>query len=115
MKRIYIASPYTKGDIGINIRRQMDAFAELFNLGFLPFAPLLLHFQHIVYPLSYADCMRWDLGWLEMCDYVLRLEGESEGADIEVARARELGKPVFFTIEAMLLYLKANEKNEILN
>lgn len=113
MKRVYIASPYTKGDVGMNVRVQMDAFASLMNKGFIPFAPLLLHFQHIVHPMSYEDCMEWDLAWLEACDCVLRLGGESKGADMEVERARELGKSVFFSIEDMLLYVKASKEAEL--
>jgi hypothetical protein len=32
---------------------------------------------------------------LERCDAVLRVAGESRGADLDVARARQLGKPVY--------------------
>jgi hypothetical protein len=32
---------------------------------------------------------------LECCDVVLRIPGESRGADLDVARARELGLPVY--------------------
>ncbi|GAG05287.1 unnamed protein product, partial [marine sediment metagenome] len=37
--------------------------------------------------------------WLEVCDCVLRLPGESAGADLEVERAKELGIPVYLTPE----------------
>jgi hypothetical protein len=33
-----------------------------------------------------------------MCDAILRLPGESAGADEEVKLAKELGKPVFYSI-----------------
>jgi hypothetical protein len=36
---------------------------------------------------------------LEKCDAVLRIPGESRGADLEMAKARELGKLIFTNIE----------------
>ncbi len=36
---------------------------------------------------------------LERCDAVLRLPGESRGADLDVARARERGLPIYTRIE----------------
>jgi hypothetical protein len=36
---------------------------------------------------------------LGRCDAVLRIEGASRGADLDVARARELGLPVFTRVE----------------
>jgi len=36
---------------------------------------------------------------LERCDAVLRVPGESQGADLDVAIARERGLPVFFKLD----------------
>ena len=36
---------------------------------------------------------------LEKCDAVLRIPGESRGADIEMSKARELGKIIFNRLE----------------
>ena len=36
---------------------------------------------------------------LEKCDAVLRIPGESRGADLEMAKAREQGKLIFTNIE----------------
>lgn len=38
---------------------------------------------------------------LERCDAVLRLPGESRGADLDVARARELGLPVVHDVREL--------------
>lgn len=95
MKAIYIASPYTKGDVAVNVRTQIDAWDDLVSMGWAPFAPLYSHFQHIVHPRSYEDWMRQDLFWIRRCDALVRLPGESSGADREVALARELGIPVY--------------------
>jgi hypothetical protein len=42
--------------------------------------------------------MKQDFEWLKCCDAVLRLPGESTGADREVALAKELGIPVYYSI-----------------
>ena len=36
---------------------------------------------------------------LEKCDAVLRIPGESRGADLEMAKAREMGKMIFTNVE----------------
>lgn len=36
---------------------------------------------------------------LEMCDAVLRIPGESKGADLEMAKAKALGKIIFTSLE----------------
>ena len=43
-----------------------------------------------------------DEGWVERSDYLLRLKGESAGADKEVALAKELGIPVYYSIKSLL-------------
>lgn len=101
MKRIYIASPYTIGNASVNVRRQIDAANELIDAGFCPFVPLLSHFQNIVYPRPYGDWILLDREWLTICDAVLRLPGESVGADDEVALARIRGIPVYFSIKEL--------------
>lgn len=40
-----------------------------------------------------------DLEWMDHMDAVLRLPGESAGADMEVAHAKALGLPVFYSID----------------
>lgn len=102
MIKIYIASAYTLGDVAINVKNQLDIADKLMNNGFAPFVPLFSHFQHMAHPRHYTDWIKLDLEWIESCDCVLRLEGESTGADGEVEYAKKLGIPVFFaTIETI--------------
>lgn len=98
MKRIYIASPYSIGNRESNVNRSLKAANVLIGIGYAPFAPLLSHFQNQLYPRAYETWLGLDLEWLVMCDAVLRLSGPSLGADIEEARAKELGIPVYFTV-----------------
>lgn len=91
---VYIASPYTKGNQAENVRAQIDAYAELLKAGYLPFAPLMAHFIELVHPQEYETWIAVDLAWIDRCDVVLRLPGESPGADREMEYANKRGKKV---------------------
>lgn len=98
MIKVYIASPYTKGDVAVNVRTQLETANKLMNWGFAPFAPLYSHFQHMAFPRPYEDWIKIDLEWVKVCDAVLRLPGESNGADGEVFFAQQNNIPVFYSI-----------------
>lgn len=102
MKKVYIASPYTKGDIALNVKNSMDAATTLMDLGFAPFCPLLTHFLHIAHPRPYQDWVAWDNEWVVVCDALLRLPGDSRGADAEVQLAKQYHIPVFSSIRDLL-------------
>jgi hypothetical protein len=93
--RIYIAGPYTKGDVAVNVRNAFKAADELANLGFAPFVPHATHFWHMLFPRPYEFWLRLDNEFLPFCDAVLRLPGASNGADEEVKLALRHGIPVF--------------------
>lgn len=101
---IYIASPYTPGDQAENVRRSLDVANWLWDNGFLPFCPLLSHFWHFLTPKPWGEWSTMMKMWVERCDAVLRLEGESDGADIEVEFALELGIPVFYDVNELANY-----------
>lgn len=111
---IYVASPYTKGDVAVNVKLQIEAGHQLMNFKFIPFLPLLSHFQHMAHPRPYGEWIEIDLCWVEKCDILLRLGGDSEGADGEVEYAKTLGIPVVYSIEDLLKmrYRKENEGHE---
>ena len=102
MKKVYIASPYTIGDVAVNVRAQLQVFDILADNGFCPFAPLLSHFQHMYHPRPYEDWLKFDYEWILVCDYLLRLPGESSGADKEVELAKKNNIPVFYSVEDLL-------------
>lgn len=120
MKKIYIASPYRKGDVGLNVKRQIDVGNILMNNNFSPFLPLLSHFQHMIHPRTCVDWLNNDFEWLSSCDCLLRLKGDSYGADMEVEYANKLGIKVFYeynniqdTIDEILEYFKNKEESNI--
>ena len=102
MIKVYIASPYTLGDVAVNVKLQLDTFAELLDLGYLPFAPLLSHFVHMAHPRPYNVWTSYDDEWVRVCDVVYRLSGESKGADNEVRLAESLNIPVVRSVPELL-------------
>lgn len=110
MIKVYIASPYTKGDVAINVKAQIDCADKLMGLGFAPFAPLYSHFQHMVHPRPYEDWIKVDMEWVLVCDCLLRLPGESSGADDEVEFAIQNKKPVFYSTRTLVKWgLRTND------
>lgn len=101
LKRVYIASPYTVGDKSINVRNSLLVADQLIELGYAPFSPLLAHFQDIAFPRTYEEWLGVGIAWMVAADVVLRLPGESNGADIETMYAAISGIPVVYSIEEL--------------
>jgi hypothetical protein len=114
---VFVASPYTKGDVAINVHFQCEVFDRLLNDGLVvPLVPLWTHFQHTVFPRPYSDWVAYDQEILKLCDCCLRLnvehkqlnyvQSESSGADAEVEAFRVFQKPVFFAIDGLYGWVK---------
>jgi len=97
--RVYVAGPYSQGDVAINVREAMRMSSELLKLGYAPFCPHLTHFWHMLFPQEYQIWLNLDNEWMTCCDALLRIPGESSGADPEVALAESLGLSVFFSLK----------------
>jgi hypothetical protein len=102
MITVYSASPYSMGDALENVQRSFDAALDLIVLGYAPYAPLYSHYLEERRPQAYETWLKLDLEWLKRCDCVLRLPGESKGADQEVDFAREHFIPVFFNMRDLV-------------
>ena len=59
--RIYIAGPYTNGDVAVNVRTAYEAANQLADLGFAPFVPHATHFWHMLFPRPLASSKANDL------------------------------------------------------
>lgn len=114
---VMIAGPYmsgTGGDpakIAANRARLESMALPIYERGHLPvigewLALPIIHsaggkahgdsvFEAYQYPVAHR--------LLERCDALLRLPGESRGADMDVARARELGLPVVASVDQLPL------------
>ncbi len=96
---IYISAPYSKGDVARNVNKVIHIANQLLDMGYIPFVPHLTHFWHIITPRPYDDWMQIDLAYLGRCDALLRLDGESNGADLEVEVAKRCGMPIYYSLE----------------
>lgn len=105
-KKIYIAGPYTKGDVAENVHYAIIAADHVYKLGSIPYLPHLTHFWHLVSPKPWEDWLIMDTEWIRHCDAIFRLPGESKGADRECQLAREMGIPVLYTYEELEIFLK---------
>jgi len=110
---ILIAGPYASGTDGDpalmrqNLDRLEEAAWPLFEAGHLPMIgewvalPVLSsagavgHDHPLAAKVMYPTAERL----LQKCDAVLRLPGESKGADQDVAIARERNLPVYFSLD----------------
>ncbi|WP_344012561.1 DUF4406 domain-containing protein [Microbacterium natoriense] len=107
---ILIAGPYrsgTGGDpdaIARNLERLEESAAPLHRLGHVPMIGEWVALP-VLRGLSDEETERGDVMYevaarlLQHCDAVLRLPGESSGADNDVRIARERGIPVYFSID----------------
>lgn len=110
MIKVYVAGPYTKGDVALNVRAALTAGEHLSEAGFVPYVPHLSHFWHLVHPHPVDFWYQYDMHWLECCDCLLRIPGDSHGADEEMRRMMELERPCFLDIESLIDYYKEREK-----
>lgn len=107
MIKVYIASPYAIGDKEENVRRQIETAEHLMSYGFAPYLPLLCHYQDQLCPRPSEDWLKLDFEWIKSCQAVLRLSGESKGADKEVEFALKNKIPVFYYFQDLFNFFGA--------
>ena len=103
--KIYIAGPYTHKENKrkeLNVSIAVDSAIKIFKKGHFPYTPHLTHFidkrtKEIGVNLTWDDYMEWHDPWLIVSDAFLYL-GSSEGADLELKKAKKLGKKIFYSI-----------------
>jgi hypothetical protein len=91
--RIYIAQPISKGDANKNFYVGNETQVRLIKAGHACFHPGLSVCNFGAQrQLTWHDWLHTqDIPWLLCADLVLRLPGESKGADLETETAREHG------------------------
>jgi hypothetical protein len=103
---IYLASPYTHNDCQIRERRFIDvckAVSCLMDKGITAYSPIAYSHYVAIYgnrPVEWQHWIEFDLKFLSICSVfvVLMLPGweKSNGIRIETAKAKELGKPIYY-------------------
>lgn len=110
--RVYVAGPISKGDLNHNINQARDAGMRLMRAGFAPLVPHLTCYMGGDVPevlpngTTAEDWYGIDLPWVAVADAVLRLPGESAGADLEVNFARYHFIPVYESVDDIIRVLQ---------
>lgn len=104
-KLVYIASPYTNGDKNHNVYRQIVAAEQISIIGGIPYIPLLSHYWDEVYSHDWEFWIDMCKQMLLRCDALIRLPGESRGADIEVDTALSNNIPVFHSFDQLIRWM----------
>lgn len=93
---VYVAGPITSPEPMANAHRALALGGTLLRTGLVvPFVPHVTCLWQMVDPHSYETWMAYDFEVIHRCDALLRMDGESPGADREVALALDLRLPVF--------------------
>ena len=115
---VYVAGPISRGNLRENVRRACAAGVALMKAGIAVHVPHLTCYMGQVYDGLGAipevlpsgtvidDWYRMSLVEVRRCDALLRIPGESTGADQEADEATRLGKPVFNSIDEVIEWTK---------
>ena len=111
--RIYLSGPMEGGKILANVARAIAVYRRLIDAGFAPLCPHLNYYADPPGDVPHAVWMEVDLPWVEVADAIVRLLGESPGSDLEEARARALGIPLFTSFAELRQHFKLTTENSL--
>lgn len=125
MRRVYIAGPITKGDLKHNVDQATEAYLQLAKAGIAPHCPHwsvyckeAFRFDGGVFckattdgspDMSHAQWLAIDFAWIDVSDAILRLPGESTGADMEVKHANERKIPVCYSVDEVIEWFASQD------
>jgi hypothetical protein len=102
---VYIAGPISKGGTLLNVHRACGVWAYLQKCGIVATCPHWSALQDMICPLPWDEWIAYDMHLIPLHKCVLRLPGESAGADRETAEAARLGIPVFHSVVEVRQFL----------
>jgi len=113
--RVYLSGPIT-GKYAENTTEAIALGRRLIELGYTPYVPHL----SVSYPdqdsILWEDWLQICLPWVAVSQVLFRMNGESKGADREVAYARANDVPVVYSLEELEVirreYLSPQEGSE---
>jgi hypothetical protein len=98
---VYLCGPYS-GQTEKNIFQARETAKQIWEAGFTAVTPHLNTYNfHLDCKCTYQDYIEGDLEILSRCDYLLLLPGweHSQGAKIELEKAKQMGMPIFLNID----------------
>ena len=124
MKKVYIAGAMSDPDcieFLMNLNRGIRASKDLLLMGYAPYSPFI-DFQFFLALIGdeYITgemIKNYSLAWLEVSDAILVLPNHhtSKGTQAEITRAKELGIPIYYSLEELKRAETINECKEIIN
>jgi hypothetical protein len=106
MTLVYIAGPYSS-DPEPNVKAAIVAAEEVLQAGMIPHVPHLSHYWHTIHQEHDWDTwLKIDIEILLRSDAVLRIPGESKGADLEMKTAILKWIPVFLDMDSLTRWYK---------
>ena len=116
-RRIYIAGAYegpTLFATFANMRRGLVLGYRMLKAGYAPFVPWLAWTLSLIGPIEREEYLAYSMAWLEVAEAVLVVprSENSRGTAAEIARAEELGKPVFYSRGACDSYFRLKEPRD---
>lgn len=99
--RLYLSGPITGGDRNLNQYQANVAHRLLLRAGYAVLNPMPTGVSPFAWQppenggITHAEWLESDCAWVEVADMILRLPGESAGADLEEKHARKFDIPVF--------------------
>jgi hypothetical protein len=91
--KVYVAGPYSQGDVAANVSVAVSAGEVLHNAGIVPYIPHLSHFWHFKFPKPYIQWLDYDNEWLTL--------------------GRSLGLPIFTRVDEVIAWAQVNYADEV--
>lgn len=100
---VYVAHPYTNPDPVENSHKAIKIADNLHNSGLVTcVVPHLTLMWHSITPHPPAHWYAYDFALLRRCDALLRMPGQSMGADDEEVFAEKYAIPCFYSPDTLL-------------
>lgn len=101
MIMVYIACPIERGVSSVNYWQASETERQLIQSGYAPINPARWMTVEWKQEIDYRTWMDVGLRKLRACDAVLRIPGESRGADLEEMHAGLFRIPCFYSLDEL--------------
>lgn len=103
--KVYIAGPYSS-DPETNTKVAIMTWHAVTDMGAIPYVPHLAHYLDAARSRDYEEWMQHCLQWVDVCDALYRIPGESPGSDREIQHALQKDIPVFYELDELEQFVK---------
>ena len=97
---VFISGPISSNALSC-VRESVPVYKAFMDQGAVPVGLQFGIIAEMVDPFTYEEWMDYAFGLIDHCSALVRLPGESSGADREVAYAEALGIPVHYAPEEL--------------